>query len=112
MGKFDEKVAEYAAQAKELGLSVDAAALTGVTKAVGPNIYKADASKVSTSDKAEVDRVKKNFIAGKLGIEDSDKADAAIAKVTETFGASNRNKTRALFYYMLADHFGKLDMFK
>lgn len=112
MGKFDEKVAEYKAQADKLGLKVDAAALQGITKAVGPNIYKADASKVSSSDDAELDRVRKNFIGAKLGITDEAKVDAAMQKAIDTFGSSNTNKSRALFYYIVADHFGKLDMFK
>jgi hypothetical protein len=112
MGKFDEKVADYKAQMKEMGLKVDDAALAGVTKAVGPNIYKADASKVSSTDQAELDRVKQNFCMKKLGVEDEAKIDAAIADVVNTFGSSNRNKTRAVFYYLLAEKFGKLGMFK
>lgn len=112
MGKFEEKISEYTKQAKDLGLSIDADALAGVTKAVGPNIYKADASKVSTSDDEEVARVRDNFIGKKLGVTDVSKADAAIAKATEVFGSSNTNKTRALFYYIVADELGKLDMFK
>lgn len=112
MSKLEGKIEEYKAQAKELGLKVDDAALRGVTKACGPNIYKADASKVSTADKDEVARVRDNFIGKKLGVTDTAKADAAIAKATEVFGSSNRNKTRALFYYICAEELGKIDMFK
>jgi hypothetical protein len=33
--------------------------------------------------------------------------DSAIDKVIETYGKSERNKYRAVVYYMLVKHFGK-----
>ena len=37
--------------------------------------------------------------------------DAAIQEVVEKFGSSNRNKHRVVFYYLLAQKFGKEAMF-
>ena len=97
----------------KLGMSkVDAAALKGVAKACGPSIYKADASKVACSDKAERERIKANFLIKKLGLKDTPKLDEAIEEVCKEMGSSNRNKYRVIFYYMLAQKFRKLSMFK
>jgi hypothetical protein len=51
--------------------------------------------------------VKKNFLMKKLGLKDGPELDAAIAKTIETYGKSERNKYRAVVYYMLVKHFGK-----
>ena len=106
MSKFDEKLALYKSEMEKLGLSYDAALLTAVTKGLGPSIYKADAETVSGTDEKELETVKKNFLMKKLGFADSPKLDAAIAKVIEKIGKSNRNKYRAIFYYLLVKELG------
>lgn len=112
MGKFDEKIELYTSEFKELGVkNVDVSLLTAVTKACGPSIYLPDASRVSTSDQAECDRVKKNFLVGKLGLADGPALDAGIKAAEATLGTSNRNKYRAMFYYLLVKHFNKESMF-
>ncbi len=63
-----------------------------VTKGVGPSIYKEDAELVSSSQKSELESVKKNFLIKKLGFEDSEKLDAAINSVIEIMGSSNKKK--------------------
>ena len=75
MSKFQEKVDGYFANMTDkLGLkNVDKDLLSAVTKGVGPNIYKADASLVSSSDKDEMGRVKNNFLIKKLGLTDGAK---------------------------------------
>lgn len=107
MSKFDEALALYEKEAQKLGLSVDSALLEKVTKGLGPAIYNNDSSKVSSSDKAELDRVKSNFLTGKLGLADGPELDAAIADVVNTLGSSNTNKYRALFYYLLVKKLGQ-----
>ncbi|MGB0869612.1 MAG: DUF2853 family protein [Flavobacteriales bacterium] len=107
MSKFDEALETYGAEMTKLGLSFDADLLKLVTKGLGPSIYNADSSKVSSSDQSELDRVKEKFLIGKLGLEDGAELDSAIADVVETLGASNRNKYRAIFYYLLVVKFGK-----
>lgn len=112
MSKFQECLATYDAEFKKLGIKYDAAMLAAVAKGCGPTIYKADAAKVSSSDKAELDRVKKNFLIKKLGLKDDEKLDAGIADVVAKFGKGNRNKYRAMFYYLLVKRFRKSGLYK
>lgn len=107
MSKFDEKLELYQGEMKKLGLSFDADLLKGVTKGLGPSIYKQDAETVSGSDKKELETVKKNFLIKKLGLVDSTKLDDAIETVIEKMGKSNRNKYRAIFYYLLVKELGQ-----
>ena len=88
-------------------MSPDMDLLTKVTIGCGPSIYNADASTVAGSQQHELDTVKENFLIKKLGLADSAKLDEAIASVIETYGKSERNKYRAVIYYMLTKHFGK-----
>ena len=81
--------------------------LTKVTIGCGPAIYSADAETVAASDPEEVERVKTNFLMKKLGLSDGPNLKAAIDAVVETYGKSERNKYRAVVYYMLVKHFGK-----
>ncbi len=108
MGKRDDLIAKYAADLKEkCGMTADMDLLTKVTIGCGPAIYNADASTVSGSDQAELDTVKNNFLIKKLGCSASDDLDGAIASVMDTYGQSNRNKYRAVVYYMLTKKMGK-----
>lgn len=111
MSKFVEAVEDYKAQVAELGLGVSEELLTAVAKGLGPSIYNADASKVSSSDPEELARVKNNFLIGKLGLADSPALDAAIDEVMEKMGKSNRNKYRAVVYALLVIKFGKESLY-
>lgn len=112
MSKFQECMDVYDAEFKKLGIKYDVKTLTAVAKACGPAIYKKDASKVAASDKTEMERVKKNFLVKKLGLKDEEKMDAGIKDVIEQIGKSNRNKYRAMFYYLLVKRFRKSGLFK
>lgn len=108
MGKRDEKVAQYQAEAKKLGLSLSADLIEKVTVGLGPSIYKKDSETIACSQTSELETVRKNYLQKKLGLKASDaELDAAIKKVCETMGSSNRNKYRALFYALLAKEFKK-----
>ena len=108
MGKRDDLIAKYADDLKtKCKMTPDMALLTKVTIGCGPAIYNADASTVAGSDKAELETVKANFLVKKLGLKDGPELDAAIDAVIETYGRSERNKHRAVVYYMLTKHFGK-----
>lgn len=109
MSKFDEKLAQYKemlGSTKDVS-GVDEALLTAVTKGLGPSIYNEDSSKVSCSDQTELDRVKKNFLVGKLGLSDGPDLDTALSEVCAQLGSANRNKYRAVFYYLLVKKLGK-----
>ena len=112
MSKRDELIAKYAKDLKEkCGVEADMDLLTKVTIGCGPSIYNDDASTVSGSSQSELDTVKNNFLIKKLGLEDSPKLDEAIQAVIEQYGKSNRNKYRAVFYYLLTKHFKKEDVY-
>lgn len=108
MSKRDELIAKYADDLKnKVGVTPDMDLLTKVTVGLGPSIYNADASTVSGSDEAELATVKNNFLIKKLGLSDGPALDEAIDKVMEQYGKSNRNKYRAVVYYLLTKHFNK-----
>ena len=108
MSKRDELIAKYAADMKDkLGVSPDMDLLTKVVIGCGPSIYNADAETIASSDKEEVERVKINYLMKKLGLPDSPELMAAIQDVLAKYGSGNRNKYRAVVYYMLCVHFGK-----
>lgn len=111
MSKFDDAIELYTSSAKDLGIAIDADLLSKVTKGLGPSIYNVDSSKVSGTDPDELARVKNNFLIKKLGLTDGPELDAAIAGVVETMGSSNRNKYRAVFYYLLVEKFGKQSVY-
>jgi hypothetical protein len=108
MSKRDDLIAKYAADIKDkLNQTPDMDLLTKVTIGCGPSIYNADSETVAASDKAELERVKTNFLIKKLGLEDGPKLTEAIDKVIADYGSANRNKYRAVVYYLLTKHFGK-----
>jgi len=103
MGKFDEKVAFYKAQMGKLGIDCNEKKLIACAKACGPSLYNADAETVSGSDKAELDRVKKNYLLKKLGLSPNKDLDSIIEYAIDKLGKSNRNKYRAIFYYLCSE---------
>lgn len=108
MGKRDDLIAKYADDLQnKCKMTPDMALLTKVTIGCGPSIYDADAATVAGSQPSEIETVKKNFLIKKLGLKDGPELDAAIASVIEVYGKSERNKYRAVIYYMLTRHFGK-----
>jgi Protein of unknown function (DUF2853) len=113
MSKRDELIAKYADDLKnKCKMTPDMAFLTKVTIGCGPAIYSADSATVAGSDVSELETVKKNFLMKKLGLADGPKLMEAINAVIDTYGRSERQKYRAVIYYMLAKHFGKESVYK
>ncbi len=113
MGKFDECIETYHKEFEKIGVAkVDDKLLRKVAKACGPSLYRADASKVASGDKKELERVKQNFLIKKLGLKDTPKLDEGIKAIVDQFGSRNRNKYRAMFYYLAVKHFRKSGLFK
>lgn len=108
MSKRAELIEKYAADLKDkCGVTPKMDLLEKVTIGCGPSIYNKDSSTVSATSKEELATVKNNFLIKKLGLEDGPKLDEAITKVMEQYGMSNRNKYRAVVYYLLTVHFKK-----
>lgn len=112
MSKRDDLIALYASELKDkCGVTVDMDLLTKVTIGCGPSIYNKDASSVACGQESELATVKNNYLIGKLGLSDGPELDNAIKEVCEKMGTSNRNKHRAMFYYLLCVKFGKQDSY-
>lgn len=108
MSKREELIQKYANDLKtKCNVNPDMELLTKVTIGCGPAIYNDDASTVSGTDSSEIETVRNNFLINKLGLSDSPKLDEGINKVLDLYGQSNRNKYRAVVYYLLTKHFGK-----
>lgn len=108
MGKRDDLIARYADDLKnKCSMTPDMALLTKVTIGCGPSIYNADASTVAAGQEHELETVKNNFLIKKLGLDDGPQLMDAVNSAIETYGRSERNKYRAVIYYMLTKHFNK-----
>jgi len=103
---------DWAADVKKYSPNADDAAIKGIVRHCGIALQKRDSSLVSFSDKSETDRVRDGFMKKKLGLTDSDAdLDAALADVGKTMQA-DRTKNRVTVYYLLAEKYGKLDLFR
>ena len=89
--------------------AVDEGAVAGLLKTYRLVLSKADTRYVACADPAERERVRKSFLEKKLGLS-ADDLDAAIEAVCGAMKA-DRTKSRLTFYYLLAERYGKLDMF-
>lgn len=113
MSAREELIMKYAAEIKEkCGMTADMDLLTKVTIGCGPSIYNSDASTIAGSQPKELETVKNNFLIKKLGLTEADKLDEGIEAVMEKYGKSNRNKYRAVVYYLLTLHFKKESAYK
>ncbi|KFI33818.1 hypothetical protein CG51_10475 [Haematobacter missouriensis] len=108
MGKRDELIEKYAGDLRtKCGMEPDMELLTKITIGCGPTIYSSDSETVASSDSAELERVKTSFLMKKLGLPDGPSLMEGIQKAVDTYGKSERNKYRAVFYYLLVKNFGK-----
>lgn len=112
MSKRDDLIALYAKELKEKsGVSADMDLLTKVTIGCGPSIYNKDSATVACGQESELETVKNNYLIKKLGLANDTKLDVAIKEVCEQLGTSNKNKYRAMFYYLLCVKFGKQNVY-
>ncbi|APX89801.1 hypothetical protein BV394_08815 [Brevirhabdus pacifica] len=108
MGKRDELIERYADDLKKkCNMNPDMDLLRKVTIGCGPSIYNADSATIAASQPGEVETVKNNFLIKKLGLSDGPELGNAIEEAFETYGRSERNKYRAVVYYMLTKKFGR-----
>jgi hypothetical protein len=103
---------DWAADVRKYAPNADEAVIAGIVRYCGIALRKRDSSLVSMSDPKETGRVRENFLKKKLGLVEADEVlDAAITAVGETMRAQNF-KNRVTVYYLLADRFGALEMFR
>lgn len=101
----------WAADVKKYVPDADEKAIRGIVRYCGIALQSRDASLVSFTDKDEVARVRDNFLKRKLGLttSEADLNQAIDAVVKKMKG--DRTKNRVTVYYLLAEQFGKLDLF-
>ncbi|WP_019509127.1 DUF2853 family protein [Pleurocapsa sp. PCC 7319] len=105
-------ISEYASNIQKYTENVSEEVVKGIVKHLGIALTNRDASLVSCSDKTELDRVREKFLKKKLQLTASDAdLDRAINEVCTTM-KDTRNKSRVTFYYLLAEKFDKLSLFK
>jgi len=104
-------LATYIADIKKYTSSVNEAAAAGIVRHLGIALRSRDSSLVAGKDPAELARIRDGFLKKKLALPDDDaKLDAAIHDVIEKLKA-DRTKSRVTVYYLLAEHYKKLDLF-
>jgi len=100
--QYIENIEKYAG-------SVNNAAAEKIVGHLGIALRNRDSSLVSCSDQGELDRVREKWCRGKLSLAQSNAdLDAAIQAICEKLKPEGGNKSRVTFYYLLADHFGKI----
>lgn len=103
---------DWIADVKKYAPKADDAVLEKMLKTYKLALSKADAAYVSFSDPAELKTVRENFLKKKLGLTESDdKLDASIEAVGEKMKDGGKNGRLAV-YYLLAEKYNKLDVFK
>lgn len=106
--KRDELIEKYAGHlVSKFNEQPDMDLLRKVTIGLGPSIYNRDSATVSSSDERELERVKTNFLLGKLQLADGPELMEAIHQIMKVYGASVRTKYRAVVYYLLVRRFKK-----
>jgi hypothetical protein len=101
-------ISKYVADIKKYAASVDEAAVKGIVKHLGIALRSRDASLVSGTDPAEMERVRESWLKKKLGCKDSDADLDKAVKAVVTKMKADKTKERVTVYYLLAEHYGKL----
>ncbi len=103
------ETAKYVDDVKKYTASVNEKAVAGIVKHLGIALKNRESSLVSATDPDEMARVRESWCKKKLGVTEADAAiDAACKAVVEKM-KGDRTKERVTVYYLLAEHYGKLD---
>ncbi len=102
---------DYAEGVKKYAANANGKAIAGIVKHLGIALRTRDASLVAASDPEELKRVRDGFMKKKLGLTQPDaELDAALKDVMKRM-AGEHDKSRVTVCYLLAEKFGKLDLF-
>jgi hypothetical protein len=94
-----EKLELYAQELQNFDSNLDLELLETIVDLLGPSIFNDDSETVACSDKEELERIKESSVIEKLELSPSTED---LEAVCDKMGSSNRNKYRAIFYYLLA----------
>ncbi len=103
---------DWAADVKKYVPDADDAVVAKMLSTYRLVLSRPDTASVAFGDEEELATVRQNFLKKKLGLDLPDaELDAAIAEVGQRL-AGVRRRSRLTVYYMLAEKFDKLDVFK
>ncbi len=94
-----EKIEQYTEELKKFDSNPDLELLSKIVDLLWPSIFNNDSETVACSDENELERVKESRVVEKLWLKPS---SDDLKTVCEKMWTSNRNKYRAIFYYLLA----------
>ncbi len=94
---------------KKYAPSAKPGAVQSITKHLGIAMKSVDTQLVSCSSKSELERVRESWCKGKLKLTQPDaELDKGIQEICEKM-KGDPSKSRIVFYYLLAEKYGKLD---
>ena len=100
---------QYIEDIKKYTSQVNEEAVAGIVRHCGIALRNRDSSLVAGTDPEELKRVRESWLKKKLGLTESDAdLDKAIHAVMEKM-KGERAKGRVTVYYLLAEHYKKLD---
>lgn len=100
-------MSDHVAEVKKYAPNADEAKIAAIVKHLGIALRSRDSSLVAASDPEELKRIHDGWCKKKLALTDDAAIDAGI-KAVATKMHGDRDKSRVAFYYLLAEHFGKL----
>ena len=99
---------DYVPDLKKYAPNADEKAIKAIIKHLGIALQSADSSGVACSSKSECETVREQWLKKKLKLTQPDaELDKSIADVCTVMKAE-QHKHRVVFYYLLADKFGKI----
>ncbi|HUO54746.1 MAG TPA: DUF2853 family protein [Rhodoblastus sp.] len=100
---------DHEAEIKKYAPHADQAKVDAILKYLSIALRNPDSALVASSDPDELKTVHNNWGKKKLGVTDDAAIDAAIKAVVAKMKGNN-HKSRAAFYYLVAEELGKLDV--
>lgn len=102
---------EYAGNIKQYTREYNQRAAEKIVGHLGIALRKPDSRIVACSQAAELQRVREKWCRSKLGLAHSNaELDSSIQLICEKMKADGARKSRVTFYYLLAEHFDRLDL--
>ena len=102
---------DWLADVRKYHSGADEGVVRKIVNYLGIALRNRDSSLVSFSDPAEVGRVRERFLRKKLGLTDTDATLNAGLDAVKQMMSGDRTRNRVTVYYLLADYFGKQDLF-
>lgn len=102
---------DWLADVRRYHAGADEGVVKKITNYLGIALRNRDSSLVSFSDPSEVDRVRERYLRKKLALTAPDAELNRGLDAVKQMMSADRTKNRVTVYYLLADYFGKHDLF-